>query len=317
MPTPNNPSSNHIFYSYADALEHRFYRWLFRWHLSAVTEPTTVDHALFAWLQGLDRGEEVVSQLPLLPQAVIELLAMLGRKESSTTAIVQTIARDPGLLGDTIRLANSVYIAPQRPIENLDQAVVMLGLDGLRRLAAQTALHPLFLQPDDEHARRAAQQLWSLAQRRAYVATRLAPSGAGNFAVFLAAMMHDIGLLVALRRMNEVASRHLHPRSSDFLHQLHEKNYRLRTLAMNHWTLPTATLEVLASLHHIRSCNETSPILVALAAADYTSKFDLLVRFGRVHSHTPERTFASIGSFGPDCIRAYHDLLKLDMGTPD
>jgi len=276
-----------------------------------------VDHALFAWLQNLGTGEEVVSQLPLLPQAVIELLAMLGREDSSATAIVQVIARDPGLLGDTIRLANSVYIAPQRPIENLDQAVVMLGLDGLRRLAAQTALHPIFLQPDDEHARRAAQQLWNLAQRRAYVATRLAPGGASNFAVFLAAMMHDIGLLVALRRMNEVASRHSYPRSSDFLHDLHEKNHRLRTLAMNHWTLPAATLEVLSSLHHIRSSNEVSPVLIALAAAGYTSKFDLLVRSGRVRPHTPERTFASIGVFGPGCRRAYRDLLELDTGQAD
>jgi len=311
MPPSNQTSTNQIFYGYADALERRFYRWLFRWHLSAVTEPTAVDHALFAWLRSLGTGEEVVSQLPLLPQSVIELLAMLGRDDSSATEITQVIARDPGLLGDTIRLANSVYIAPQRPIENLDQAVVMLGLDGLRRLAAQTALHPVFLQPDDEHARRAAQQLWNLAQRRAYVATRLAPRGPGNFAAFLAAMMHDIGLLVALRRMNEVASRHSYPRSSNFLHDLREKNHHLRTLAMNHWTLPAATLEVLASLHHIRSGGETSPILVALAAADYTSKFDLLVRSGRVRPRTPERTF------GPDCMRAYRDLLELDTGQVD
>ncbi len=317
MSPPNKTSSNQVFYGYADALEYRFYRWLFRWHLSAVTEPTAVDHALFAWLRSLDSGEEVVRQLPLLPQAVIELLAILEREDSSATEITRVIARDPGLLGDTIRLANSVYIAPQRPIESLDQAVVMLGLDGLRRLAAQTALHPVFQQPDDERARRAAQHLWNLAQRRAYVATRLAPRGTGNFAAFLAAMMHDIGLLVALRRMNEVASRHSYPRSSNFLHDLRNKNHHLRTLAMNHWTLPAATLEVLSSLHHLRSGDATSPILMALATADYCSKFDLLVRSGRIRPRTPERTFKRSGAFGPGCMKAYRDLLELDAEQAD
>ena len=77
-------------------------------------------------------------QLPKLLQAINDETASRG-------ALSQIIAGDPALAGNLLRLANSpFYRHSPEPIESLDRAVAMLGIEGLRSMIAAALMQPVF-----------------------------------------------------------------------------------------------------------------------------------------------------------------------------
>src|SRR5262249_9049288 len=55
------------------------------------------------------------------------------------------IARDPSLVGNLLKIANSSYyrVTPE-PVESVDRAVVLLGTDGIRSLCTAALMQPIF-----------------------------------------------------------------------------------------------------------------------------------------------------------------------------
>jgi HD-like signal output (HDOD) protein len=104
---------------------------------------------------------------PRRPLLLPRLMRVLNDDDSTRREIVQLILEDPALAGSVLQRANSAaYRISHMPIESLDRAVVMLGVEGLRSLLATAILQPVFRQPKGyfdnfavitwEHARRTA-----------------------------------------------------------------------------------------------------------------------------------------------------------------
>jgi len=84
-----------------------------------------------------------VNKLPRLPAVLPELLQAIKGGLVSGGQLAELIHRDPVLVGEVIRLANSAHYRTMRPIESLPQAIVMLGEAGLRRVIATALLKPI------------------------------------------------------------------------------------------------------------------------------------------------------------------------------
>jgi len=133
-------------------------------------------------------------------QTAHRLLAALCDPQLGTRDIADIVMREPGLAARVLKVANSAYYGFSRNVATLDRALVVLGLDATRGIAAAACL-------DRSIARR--NQFGAIDPRAlvhhcvasAFAAEELARlSGRGNSAeAFMAALLHDFGVPVQER----------------------------------------------------------------------------------------------------------------------
>ncbi len=135
--------------------------------------------------------------VPRLPSVIPDLFAAL---HDDATSVATFINRDPALAAQVIRVANSVYYRRgNRLVENLDQALLVLGEAGLQAAVAQAALLPL-LAVDTPPLTTLGPGLWQHATRTAAVGQLLANSRQVDpFTANLTGLLHDVGHLALLR----------------------------------------------------------------------------------------------------------------------
>ncbi len=82
---------------------------------------------------------------PRRPLLLPQLMQAVNDSESSRHELTQIIVRDPALTGSLLKLANStLYRIGPKPVENIERAVALLGIDGIRSVAAAAVVQPVF-----------------------------------------------------------------------------------------------------------------------------------------------------------------------------
>lgn len=82
--------------------------------------------------------------IPRRPSLLPKLMATVNDAESSVLEISRIVAQDPALTGNLLRIANSpFYKVGNAPIESIDRAVTLVGVQGLRSVIATALLQPL------------------------------------------------------------------------------------------------------------------------------------------------------------------------------
>ena len=118
-------------------------------HALGVPEDVTADpeqlQLLRTPLQRVLAGELAERYFPRRPMLMPQLMAAARDPAATATRIADVIAQDPVLVGDVLRLANSAwYRIAQNPVESVQRAVLVCGIDGLQSLAALALMQPLF-----------------------------------------------------------------------------------------------------------------------------------------------------------------------------
>lgn len=91
---------------------------------------------------------------PRRPMLLPELLHAVNDSETSLRELAAIIVRDPALVANLLRLANSpLYRVSSRPVESIERAIVQLGTDGIRSVAAAAIMQPVFRVTDDRFSR--------------------------------------------------------------------------------------------------------------------------------------------------------------------
>lgn len=72
--------------------------------------------------------------LPSFPAAVMQTLERIRDPEARASSVAETLALDPGLSVRVLRLANSAVFSSRKKIENLTQAVALVGFSQLESL---------------------------------------------------------------------------------------------------------------------------------------------------------------------------------------
>lgn len=85
-----------------------------------------------------------VGSLPSLPAVVVELLQTLGSDDVDADVLARQIARDQALVAKMLRVANSSFYGLQGKVNSISDAVVVLGLRGVRTLATAAAVTGAF-----------------------------------------------------------------------------------------------------------------------------------------------------------------------------
>jgi HD-like signal output (HDOD) protein len=122
----------------------------------ALSRTPNPEHApVFASVsQILERIEARPEYIPRRPALLPKLLATVNDGEASMVAIARIIAQDPALTGNLLRIANSpMYRVNNLPIESIDRAVTLVGVQGIRAIIATALLQPVMTTGSGSFAR--------------------------------------------------------------------------------------------------------------------------------------------------------------------
>jgi len=240
--------------------------------------------ALAAIVASQQSGEALVRRMPgLVPQ----LLQSLRSDNFSGAALARTIASDPVLVAAVVRLANSCYKGTGTAIASVEQAVILIGQEGLRQLITTVAFRPIVDLQSGTYTRRMAPHLWAHSERCA-LAARQAAAAAGDgiapFDAFLAALLQNVGVTVSLRFMDGAqAAQDGRPLGSDvFLARLARNARALGASIAREWHFPDTVAQALLEQGQLRKGEPLSPLGRLLRLTDYLGKVRMLAEHGLV-----------------------------------
>lgn len=137
------------------------------------------------------------SKFETLPHVAIRLTKMIAENEGSTSDYEEVIKYDPALVMRLFRLANSAYYSMDNKIEDISEAVTMVGLDNLRNLVVAEALKGIF-KGNVTSGTFSRTKLWSHCVATG-ICCRMIADRVFNGAIenaFLCGLLHDVGIIV-------------------------------------------------------------------------------------------------------------------------
>ena len=112
----------------------------------SLSEPTDPEHApVFKKIQEiLERIEARPEYIPRRPSLLPKLLSTVNDPQAAMVEISRIIAQDPALTGNLLRIANSsMYRVSSMPVESIERAVTLVGVQGIRSIIATALLQPV------------------------------------------------------------------------------------------------------------------------------------------------------------------------------
>ena len=83
------------------------------------------------------------NDLKMLPTVALQALKLIKRPDCSIVEFAEVVERDPKLATDMLKLANSTMYSPGRPISDLNQAVIRLGMKECKNLIMTSSIASL------------------------------------------------------------------------------------------------------------------------------------------------------------------------------
>jgi len=136
-------------------------------------------------------------ELPQLPATSMALMSLSGRADVEVDQVVRLVSSDPSLASELLRLSNSVVYATHVPAQTLNEAVMRIGLRGLRSLIFSVSVRGSVMRLKKLEA--FSEEIWRQAFSVASIARAIAPAlGMDRERAFLVGLLHDIGKIALL-----------------------------------------------------------------------------------------------------------------------
>jgi HD-like signal output (HDOD) protein len=288
-----------------DRINSDFRGWLFGRDddggLDVVAAEEQVLEALAAILASQQSGAALVRRMPgLIPQ----LLQSLRSDTFSGAALSRTISSDVVLVAAVVRLANSALHGSGTTISSVENAVIVIGQNGLRQLITSVAFRPIIDMNSGYYTRTLAPRLWEHAERCAVANRSVAGElGIDPFEAFLAGLVQHAGLIVALRVMDQVAADDPGLGSELFWARLVRDARTLACSIGREWHFPDSVIAALAEQEGMRKGAQLSPLGGLLMLSDYLGKGRMLLEQGRLR-RTEAVLFAGLPPYAARCDAA-------------
>ena len=133
-------------------------------------------------------------ELPSFPAVVLQILQKIRSPYSSASDIAQSLSVDPGISVRLLSIANSAAFSPQNKVENLTQAIALVGLSQLESLVLGVGVAKGI--PKNICQWHDPKDFWLTSARRAMLAFELAQilCPAKESECFTAAFLQDMAL---------------------------------------------------------------------------------------------------------------------------
>lgn len=136
-------------------------------------------------------------KLPTLPSVAHKLIEMAGKDDNSAAELAELIGQDPTLSLKVLQAANSAFYALRIEVTSIKHAIVLLGMQEVRRIAIGSVLSEKFLSVSPE-AKPQAVALWRHLLATAVIGQDLSRSDFDEPDLYTLGLLHDLGWLVLL-----------------------------------------------------------------------------------------------------------------------
>ncbi|HIJ89596.1 MAG: HDOD domain-containing protein [Desulfobulbaceae bacterium] len=210
------------------------------------------------------------TELKTLPHVAIKVTQLVNDDHSTMQDFEEIIKLDPVLVTRLLRLVNSPYFALSQKVESISKAVVFAGMRQLRNLVAVESLRGMFKGDGVDFS---PQKLWLHSATVAILSGMIAKRifGKDGDDVFLAGIIHDIGLIVE----NQIAGEQLREACRAFREgkgtlpeceraAIGTDHAEVGYLLAKDWGLPQEVLSSIKSHHlakQVKSVSSTGSIL--------------------------------------------------------
>lgn len=213
-------------------------------------------------------------ELPRIPHVAQRALMALRDPNVDYRKLAELIEQDPVVTAEVLRVVNCVGYRGIREVRRLDAAFTRLGQRNLRSVLLGVSCKGLMIKIGGAH-RSVGEEVWRRSLAAGVIVRCMAQRvGLSNEDGFLIGLLHDIGMFVVLKVVNEyeklhgrAVSRGLFDRVSDSWHE------HIGMRLADAWNLPDPLPELIGN-HH-RPPGEDDPLamwrrLIALADASCT-----------------------------------------------
>ena len=143
----------------------------------------------------LQRLLERVGEVCPIPAAATRVMAVAGDQRANVRQVAESIAVDPGLAAQVMRIANSSAFGMSGRIRDLEHAVAVVGLGEIRDMAAAMAMLAAFRSNNE-----LAPELHSVCVLTGALARRMAKDlqGVSRSEAFLCGLLSEVGAMACL-----------------------------------------------------------------------------------------------------------------------
>jgi len=150
----------------------------------------------------LDRVVETIGELPTSPNVVSAIMGLTSDLNTEITKLSRVLSADQALTAKVLRLSNSPFYGRVRGVGSLDEAIMILGFFTIRSLVVASSAYSMFSKGQSNSPE---SRLWAHSLATAMCARITARRvGVKHIEeVFLAGLLHDIGILILLKKMRK------------------------------------------------------------------------------------------------------------------
>lgn len=263
----------------------------YRWLVSAswpAASPDTEKRVLGEVARLAQSPASGAALVPRVPDIIPQLLRTLRDENMNAADLSRQLGKDVVLVAEVYREANRPAYRPRyhagAPVDSMESAIMLLGQNGMRMLLVRVALRPVLSMQDGVLARRVAPLVWSQSEKCALAASILAPAARANpFEAYLAGLIENVGLAVALRLIDLGCKDGALPQSEEFIAALFRSARLLSARIAQLWDFPETVVEAIARAGR----DGAPPLAQTLALADRLGKLRMLVDAARVPDGDP------------------------------
>ena len=273
-----------------------FYRWLIGQSEQSARPPVPeilgqkILQALEMTIKSEGGGGNLV---PRVPAVIPQLLRSLRDENMSAGALSRQIAHDVVLVAEVIHEANSPFYRPAKPIHSLENAVLLLGQNGLRLLIARVAFRPIINLQVGHFTKQVAPHIWMQAELCADACNFLGPEmQADPFESFLSGLMQNVGTIVAFRMIDRGYTGKYLPDSDVYCFAFNQAVRHLSASIARAWDFPHNVVEAIEHLGELEHPVSQSALGRVLQMSDQISKLRILVDHGLLEE---DEYFAKLG----------------------
>jgi len=144
------------------------------------------------------------------PEVFARLRKLLEEPDSTTNMLAEVIEQDPALSARVLKLANSAFFALPHPVDNISEAVSLIGIREVQDIVLATEVIQRFDNIPEDLVD--MYSYWRNSLRCAVMSRQLGhllPQQGHKETLFLAGLLHDIGHLVIYTRIPELGRKAL------------------------------------------------------------------------------------------------------------
>ena len=267
-------------------VDNLFFPWLLGMSTAVAEDMDDAENRLLRTLKRIaDTDDPATADLvPRIPSVIPMLLRSLRDKHVSNSQLAEQVSHDAVLVAAVLKQVNSSYFARSSSVKTIEEAIAIIGQNGLRMLVAGVAFKPLFNAGLGPFTVQGAPRIWELADSYGVACRYFAKSHhVDGFEAFLAGLLQNVGAIVALRVIDQAggaAPGEL--RSLDFQASFAHYARRLARVVGKHWGFPA---QVVAAVDRSGPASELGEVL---HLADRICKIHVLVKHGQLRPEHAE-----------------------------